>query len=97
MGLAAAFSKIEILEHEVVDAGNPIVMNSRIKYVVKGLGTEKTMQSVVNIHTIGEEGTMKISGVEDKWDGKIPDGPIANAFRKLNAKTVPLMTGQPKD
>lgn len=97
VGLAAAFSKIDILEHEVVNSGNPIVMNSRIKYTLKGLGTEKTIQSVVDIHTVGEEGTLKISRVDDKWDGQIPDGPIANAFRKLNAKTVPLMTGEPKE
>lgn len=69
-------------------------MNLRNKYTVKGVGKETTIQSVINIHTTSDG---KIDKVEDKWDGKLPEGPISNAFRRLNAVSVPKMVSVPKD
>lgn len=74
-GLQSAFSGIERLHHSVTDAGNPILMDLKTRYVIKGINKEQTIQSVVAIH-LDEQG--KISKVEDKWDGKLPDGSIAN-------------------
>lgn len=50
-------------------------MDLKTTYKVKGLGTEKTIESVVKITTdsTGE----KIVGVEDRWNGNIPEGPVA--------------------
>ncbi|KAJ4371255.1 hypothetical protein N0V83_004472 [Neocucurbitaria cava] len=93
-GLQSAFSEIERLHHEVKDAGNPMLMDLKTRYVVKGIGKEQTIQSVVAIH-LDEQG--KISKVEDRWDGKLPDGAISNAFRHLNAVTVPKMINVPKN
>ncbi|THZ50445.1 hypothetical protein D6C90_02577 [Aureobasidium pullulans] len=73
-GLQSAFSEIERLSHEVTSSGNPISMNMKTRYVVKGIGKEQTISSVVNIFHEGG----KITKVEDKWDGKLPDGAIAN-------------------
>jgi hypothetical protein len=83
-GLQSAFSEIERLHHSVKDAGNPILLDLKTRYVVKGIGKEQTIQSLVAIHT-DEQG--KISKVEDKWDGKLPESGIANvssAFQLLS-------------
>ncbi|KAL5399010.1 hypothetical protein PMIN06_006364 [Paraphaeosphaeria minitans] len=93
-GLQAAFSDIERLHHEVTDAGNPILMDLKTRYVIKGIGKEQTIASVVAVH-LDEQG--KIKKVEDKWDGKLPEGSIANAFRHLNAVTVPKFVSVPKN
>lgn len=74
-GLQQAFSSIERLHHEVTDAGNPMLMDLKTKYVIKGIGKEQVVSSVVAVH-LDESG--KISKVEDKWDGKLPEGSIAN-------------------
>ena len=50
-------------------------MNLSTKYKVKGLGTEKTIDSVVKIFT--DESGEKIVAVEDRWNGNIPEGAIA--------------------
>merc|ERR1712072_203776 len=92
-GLQAVFSEIERLSHEVKSSGNPIVMDMSTRYVVKGLGKEQKINSVVEIHTEGD----KITKVADMWDGKLPDGAISNAFRHLNAVSVPKMVGVPKN
>ncbi|KXS93881.1 hypothetical protein AC578_5497 [Pseudocercospora eumusae] len=73
-GLQAAFSEIERLNHEVTSSGNPIEMDLKTRYVVKGIGKEQVVESKVLIYTEGE----KISMVQDKWDGKLPDSGIAN-------------------
>merc|ERR1711988_1351579 len=73
-GLQAVFSEIERLSHEVKSSGNPIVMDMSTRYVVKGLGKEQKINSVVEIHTEGD----KITKVADMWDGKLPDGAISN-------------------
>ncbi|GAB7363791.1 hypothetical protein MBLNU230_g4358t1 [Neophaeotheca triangularis] len=92
-GLQAAFSEIERLHHEVTSSGNPIEMDLKTRYVVKGIGKEQTINSKILIHTEGD----KISKVEDKWDGQLPEGQIAQAFRRLNAVSVPNMVGVPKN
>jgi hypothetical protein len=73
-GLQTAFSEIERLHHEVKSAGNPIEMDLKTRYVVKGVGAEKVMESVVRIFTDGD----RISKVEDRWNGNLPDGAVAN-------------------
>ncbi|PVI05145.1 hypothetical protein DM02DRAFT_611001 [Periconia macrospinosa] len=93
-GLQSAFSEIERLHHSVTDAGNPILMDLKTRYVVKGIGKEQTIQSVVAIY-LDEQG--KIARLEDRWNGKLPDGAISNAFRHLNAVTVPKLISVPKD
>ena len=70
-GLQTAFSEIERLHHEVVSAGNPIAMDLRTRYVLKGVGKEQTIDSKINIFY--DKATGKITKVEDKWDGKLPD------------------------
>jgi len=94
-GLQTAFSEIERLSHEVTSSGNPISMNLKTRYVVKGIGKEQTINSVINIHTTADG--KKIAKVEDKWDGNLPDSSISNAFRRLNAVTVPNVVGVPKN
>ena len=74
-GLHSAFSEIERQHHSVKDAGNPILMDLKTRYVIKGIGKEQIVSSVVAIY-LDREG--KIQKVEDKWDGKLPEGPIAN-------------------
>lgn len=73
-GLQTAFSEIERLSHEVTSAGNPIELDLKTRYVVKGVGKEQTIASKVAIYTEGE----KISRVEDRWDGEIGEGGIKN-------------------
>lgn len=49
-------------------------MDLKTRYVIKGIGKEQTIQSLVAIH-LDDQG--KISKVEDKWDGKLPEGSIS--------------------
>ena len=73
-GLQTAFSEIERLHHQVKSGGNPIEMDLKTRYVVKGIGKEQIVESVIRIHTDGE----KISKVEDRWNDKMPDSAVAN-------------------
>jgi hypothetical protein len=73
-GLQKAFSEIDRLNHQVRDAGNPILMDLKTKYVVRGIGKEQMIQSLVAIH-LDDQG--KISKVEDKWNGELPEGMVA--------------------
>ncbi|CAJ2503349.1 Uu.00g107430.m01.CDS01 [Anthostomella pinea] len=93
-GLPAVFSPIKIQNHTVTSAGNPIEMNLSNKYVVKGIKKEQVIDSVVRIH-VGNDG--KIDKVEDRWNNKLPEGSISEAFRKLNAVTVPTIVKVPKN
>ncbi|KAI9654250.1 MAG: hypothetical protein M1821_006778 [Bathelium mastoideum] len=93
-GLQTAFSEIERLSHQVTSSGNPISLDLKTRYVVKGIGKEQTISSVINIFT-GADG--KIDKVEDKWDGQLPDSGFRNALRKINAVSVPKMVGVPKN
>ena len=70
-GLQAAFSTIERLHHSVTKAGNPIEMDLKTRYVVKGLNKEQTIESKILIAYDSTSG--KITKVQDKWDGKLPD------------------------
>ncbi|KAI9892518.1 MAG: hypothetical protein M1814_001475 [Vezdaea aestivalis] len=93
-GLKTAFSSIQPLKQLVTSSGNPITLDMKTTYKVKGIGTEHTIESTVLIHVDEAEG--KITHVQDKWDGKLPEGAIANAFRRLNAVSVPKMVSVPK-
>jgi hypothetical protein len=73
-GLQTAFSEIERLHHEVTSAGNPIEMDMKTRYVIKGINKEQTIASKINIFVEGD----KIVKVEDKWDGKLPESGIQN-------------------
>ena len=66
----------ERLSHKVTDAGNPIVLDLKTRYKIKGIGSEQTIESVVKIFTDGEG---KIIEVQDRWNGNIPEG----AFTKV--------------
>lgn len=68
-------SEIERLHHEVIDGGNPITMDLRTRYVLKGIQKEQTIDSKINIFY---DEDYKIQKVEDKWDGKLPDSSIQN-------------------
>ena len=70
-GLKAVFSEIERLHHEVTSAGNPITMDLKTRYVVKGINKEQTIDSKIQIFYDKLSG--KITKVEDKWDGNLPD------------------------
>jgi len=94
-GLQSAFSEIERLHHEVKSSGNPITMDLKTRYVIKGINKEQTISSVITIETTSDGS--KIAKVQDKWDGELPDSSIKNAFRRLNAVTVPKMINVPKD
>jgi hypothetical protein len=93
-GLQTAFSEIERLHHEVTSSGNPITMDLKTRYKVKGVGIEKIIDSKINIF-VGKDG--KIEKVEDKWNGKLPDSTFVDIFRNLNSVTVPLGVGVPKN
>ena len=51
-------------------------MDLKTKYTVKGVGMEQVIESKVLIHT--DAAGEKIVKVEDKWDGKLPDGVFTN-------------------
>ena len=57
--------------------------------------SEQTIDSQVLVFTEGEGEQMKIKRVEDKWDGEIKQGPVRNALRELNSKTVPMAVHVP--
>jgi hypothetical protein len=92
-GLPALFRPIVIQSHRVTDGGNPLSFELSNKYVLKGLGQEKVMNSVVKI-SLGTDG--KIEKVEDRWNDNLPEGWISEAFRKLNARMLPNIVKVPK-
>ncbi|KAL8827809.1 MAG: hypothetical protein Q9191_002966 [Dirinaria sp. TL-2023a] len=94
-GLQTAFKEIERLGHEVTDAGNPIGLDLKTRYVVKGIGKEQVISSKVQIYY--DKATGKITKVQDKWDGSLPDSSFTNVFRQLNSVSVPKMVGVPKN
>ncbi|KAG4410601.1 hypothetical protein IFR04_016266, partial [Cadophora malorum] len=94
-GLKAAFSEIEQQHQLITSAGNPITMDLKTRYKVKGIGAEKVIESVIKIHT--DEKGERIVGVEDRWNGNIPEGAIATAFRNLNSVVVPAFVSVPKE
>ncbi|KAJ8609936.1 hypothetical protein MRB53_038874 [Persea americana] len=92
-GLQTVFSEIERKHHEVTSSGNPITMDMLTRYKIKAIGKEQEIKSKIEIFTEGG----KITKVVDKWDGNLPESSIANAFRHLNAATVPKMVSVPKN
>ena len=56
-------------------------MDLKTRYVVKGINKEQTIESKVNIFY--NEATGKITKVEDKWDGQLPD----SSFRDVSGST----------
>ncbi|KAI1073535.1 hypothetical protein F5B20DRAFT_501266 [Whalleya microplaca] len=92
-GLPAVFNPIQIQRHMVTSAGNPITLELTNKYTLKGIKREQVINSVVRIH-VGQDGN--IDKVEDRWNDKLPEGSISEAFRKLNAVTVPTIVKVPK-
>ncbi|KAI1343293.1 hypothetical protein F5Y15DRAFT_412088 [Xylariaceae sp. FL0016] len=92
-GLPAIFNPIKIQSHTVTSSGNPIEMRLSNMYTVKGIKKEQVINSVIKVH-VGADG--KIEKVEDRWDDKLPEGGISEAFRKLNAVTVPAIVKVPK-
>ena len=69
-------------------------MNMRTRYVVKGISKEQTIDSKIEIFV--DEKTGKITRVNDKWDGKMPDSTFRDSLRKLNSVTVPKLVSVPK-
>ncbi|KAK1830189.1 hypothetical protein QBC39DRAFT_354398 [Podospora conica] len=64
-------------------------------WVGDGTGSDlgvKEKEGVPNAE--GDRG--KIVRLEDRWDGKLPEGMFSEAFRKINAVTVPMMVKVPK-
>lgn len=55
------------------------------KYVVKGIGKEQTISSIVRIW-LGEDG--KIEKVEDRWNNKLPEGGISEVSLGISSKDV---------
>ena len=53
----------------MTSAGNPISLDLKTRYTVKGINKTQTIESKVNIFHEGE----KITKVEDKWNGELPD------------------------
>ena len=75
-GLQTAFSEIERLHHEVVSGGNPIGMDLKTRYVTKGVSKEQIISSRINIFY--DKDTNKITKVQDKWGGELPDSSFKN-------------------
>lgn len=74
-GLPALFKPIQLQHHRVTGAGNPIELDMTNKYVVKGIKKEQVMNSVVRVF-VDPEG--KIEKLEDRWNGKLPEGAISD-------------------
>ncbi|KAI2605337.1 uncharacterized protein GGS25DRAFT_524852 [Hypoxylon fragiforme] len=93
-GLPALFRPIQIQSHRVTSAGNPIEMQLENRYTLRGpVKTAQTITSVVRI-SVGGDG--RIERLEDRWNDKLPEGVVSEAFRKLNAMTVPNFVTVPK-
>ena len=60
----------------MTDGGNPIGIDVRMRYVVKGVNKEQIIDSKVLIHY--DKATGKITQVQDKWDGQLPDSSFKN-------------------
>lgn len=95
-GLPAVFSNIERLGGSVTNGGNPIEMDLKTRYTVKGLGSQQTIDSKIKIWTEGEGDNMRITRVEDRWNDQLPDSTFKNAMRNLNSVVVPKMVSVPK-
>lgn len=95
-GLPAAFSNIERLGGQVIGGGNPIELELKTKYTVKGLGSEQTIDSKVKIFTEGEGDNLRIKRVEDRWNDDLKEGAFRDAMKNLNSVVVPTLVSVPK-
>ena len=59
-------------------------MDLKTRYKVKGIGSEQVIESVIKIHT--DTQGERITKVEDRWNGNIPEGAFAKVglFQLLN-------------
>ena len=65
------FSDIERLHHSVTSAGNPIEMDLKTRYVVKGIGKEQTIESKILIaydSTTGKITKVKVISLSNNPD-----------------------------
>jgi hypothetical protein len=51
-------------------------MDLKTRYVIKGIGKEQIISSVVTIQTTADGS--KIEKLQDKWNGELPDSSITN-------------------
>lgn len=51
-------------------------MDLKTRYVVKGIGKEQIISSKIKIYY--DKSTSKITKVQDKWDGNLPDSSFTN-------------------
>jgi len=86
--LRSAFSTTDRLSFQVKDAGNPILIDLRMRYIVKGTHNETTIQSVVAVYLDGEG---KVERVEDRWDGTLPEGMMSDV--SIVAIRTPIFSG----
>jgi len=95
--LAKFMSKSVTLSHRVLASTTTpsrIVYSQVQEYTFKFMKQKKTVRSMVVIHLDAED---KIVKLEDKWKGiDQPHKYGALFFRKLNAKTLPLIIKYPK-
>lgn len=67
-------------------------MDLKTRYVVRGIGKEQTIDSVVKIHTDGD----KITKVEDRWNDELPEGAfktvsVFNPFSWLHCRMLVVL------
>ena len=94
-GLPTVFNPINLVSHTVTSAGNPIEIDLRNKYTIKGIKKEQEIHSKVKIFVDDDtgvsggsgnvsSGTGKISMVEDRWNDKLPEGVISQVRQSLS-------------
>lgn len=94
-GMPAAFAESHTLAWKLIkDEERRVEWVQRQKYKVKGLGMVKEMVSTVVVER-GEDG--KVTRFEDRWNHKPLGGTLGWPFRRLNAVTLPLLVGVPKE
>lgn len=75
-------SHIDVQHAEVTGTGNPIEVQTKVKYTVKAVGKEQVIESSVLIHT-SEDGE-RVTKVEDRWGGDVPpEGPFGKVSPPL--------------
>ncbi|EST04924.1 hypothetical protein PSEUBRA_005722 [Kalmanozyma brasiliensis GHG001] len=94
-GMPAAFTQSETLAWKLIkEEERRIEWVQKQKYKVKGLGMVKEMVSTVVVER-GEDG--KVTRFEDRWNHKPMGSSLGWPFRRLNAVTMPLIIGVPKE
>ena len=88
-GLASLFGPIRIASHRITAASNPaavVELELRNRYTVRLVGTTHGIASTVRILTDAarpnnDDANAKIDRVEDRWEGKLPGGAVAEVRR----------------